>query len=152
MASAQNNLPQGLLSSLCYVESHHNVSAIHPHDGHGNSVGICEIKLAAAKQMGYTGPEKGLMDPSINIYYAGKFLSYQIKRYNGNIKKGITAYNKGHSDGDGNSTYYTKVDNIWRKSTHLASAKSSKGEQSRVDKQVSMQMWQCKGNSRYASN
>jgi soluble lytic murein transglycosylase-like protein len=112
--SMQMNLPDGLLESLCYVETTHNVSAVAYNDGASNSYGICQIKFASAQQMGYKGSEKGLMRPEVNIYYAGKFLRYQIKRYNGNVARGVTAYNKGRSTGDGYSTYYFKVKKQWR--------------------------------------
>lgn len=113
MASAQNNLPQGLLSSLCYVESHHNVSAIHPHDGHGNSVGICQIKLAAARSVGFKGTEKQLIDPATNITYAAKYLNKQVKRYH-SVSQGVIAYNRGNSKGLTTSEYQVKVYKHWR--------------------------------------
>ncbi len=112
--SLQVALPQNLLSSLCYVESKHKVTAIAYNDGKTHSYGLCQIKLASAQQMGFKGTEKQLMKPEVNALYAGKFLAFQIKRYHGNVARGVTAYNKGRSTGDGNSIYYKKVMKQWK--------------------------------------
>ena len=113
-ATIQFHLPSGLLTSVCYVETSHKPASIHYNDGTSNSIGICQIKLSASRQMGFKGTEADLLDPTTNIYYAGKFLSYQLKRYKGNIPRAVTAYNKGHSSSDGNSAYYGKVYEQWK--------------------------------------
>lgn len=112
-------LPPGLLSALCWIESNHNPKAIHKDDGSGNSVGICEIKLETAKLLGFKGTEQGLMDPKVNIYYAGKYLAKQIDRYNGDAIKGIAAYNAGtyRVNAKGlimNRRYVAKVTKAWK--------------------------------------
>jgi len=61
-------LPPDLLSSVCYVETGHKVEAIHKNDGHGDSIGICQIKLASAQTVGYKGTEKDLLKPEVNIF------------------------------------------------------------------------------------
>jgi soluble lytic murein transglycosylase-like protein len=89
-------LPTGLLSSLCYVESKYKVNAIHHDDGGANSVGICQVKLATAKDYGFRGTEKELMKPETNIRIAGLYLKHQINRYN-SVQRGVIAYNQGHA-------------------------------------------------------
>lgn len=113
ITSAQFNLPINLLSSLCYVESKHDITAVHHDDGGSNSLGVCQIKLTSAKDMGFKGNEQQLMQPQINIFYAGKFLANNIKRYHGNLPRAITSYNKGRSTGTGYSLYYKKVFMKW---------------------------------------
>lgn len=105
------DLPPNLLASMCYVESQHNIHAHHVKDGATDSFGVCQIKLATAKQMGFTGSADQLMKPEVNTYYAAKFLKYQITRYN-SVPRGVTAYNKGHSSSDGNSAYYQKITKV----------------------------------------
>jgi len=112
--SAQYDLPANLLESLCYVESKHKTNAVHKHDGNGNSIGICQIKLKTAQHMGFKGTEKQLLDPKINIEYAAKYLSHQIKRYNGSIKKGVIAYNMGSARNLTSSKYQYNVYKQWR--------------------------------------
>lgn len=94
--SLQLNLPPGLLSSVCYVESRHNPAAIHHDDGGSDSLGLCQIKLSTARWLGFKGTEQDLMNPQINAHYAGAYLRYQLNRY-GSVKKAVTAYNIGHA-------------------------------------------------------
>jgi soluble lytic murein transglycosylase-like protein len=112
--SLQYGLPPGLLSSLCYVESKHKVSAMHHDDGGENSIGVCQIKLSTAKDLGFKGTEKDLMNPKRNIHYAAKYLSKQVKRYNGSIEKAVIAYNIGHAGTLTSTKYQVKVFTKWR--------------------------------------
>lgn len=107
------DLPPNLLASICYVESKHNTQVINKYDGHSHSYGICQIKLETARHLGFTGDEKSLMIPANNIYYAGKYLKYQIDRYN-NITRGIVAYNRGNAKSLTKSAYSDKVISQWR--------------------------------------
>lgn len=113
ITSVKYNLPPNLLASVCYIESHHNINAINKDDGHGDSVGICQVKLKTAKWLGFDGTQKQLMSPKTNIYYAAKYLSSQIKRYS-SVTKGVVAYNRGNSKGLTKSKYSDKVFKQWR--------------------------------------
>jgi len=113
IVSAQFNLPPGLLSSLCYVESKHKITAYHKDDGKGNSVGICQIKIQTAKNLGFKGTEKELMKPENNIYYAGAYLQHQRTRYNGDINKAVIAYNIGSAKELTTTKYQAKVFKQW---------------------------------------
>lgn len=108
-ASQQNNLPSGLLQSVCEIESGLNIKAIHHHDGKGDSLGICQIKLATAQMLGFKGTAKELMKPETNIAYAGLYLSRQLKRYNGDVDKALVAYNQGSTNGLTSSKYSIRV-------------------------------------------
>lgn len=113
IVSAQFNLPPGLLSSLCYVESNHHINAIHHDDGNGDSLGICQIKLSTAQGLGFKGTQKELMQIENNIYYAGAYLQHQKSRYNGNITRAVIAYNIGSAKNLTNTKYQTKVFKQW---------------------------------------
>jgi soluble lytic murein transglycosylase-like protein len=113
------NLPEGLLSALCFVESGHNVQSVNLHDRGSKSLGICQIKLSTARFLGYKGSEKDLFSPQVNIYYAGKFLARNIRRYDGNIYRGVSAYNAGtcrlNRRGQAlNNKYVKKVYKAWK--------------------------------------
>jgi soluble lytic murein transglycosylase-like protein len=116
-ATQTHQLPPGLLSALCYVESRHNVRAINIHDGGSSSHGVCQVKLGTARQMGFRGTAKELQSPKNNIRYAARYLHYQYLRYDGNAHKAIAAYNSGtYSTVNGrakNSKYVTKVFIAW---------------------------------------
>lgn len=114
LTSVQLNLPSDLLSSVCYVETGHRESVIHRKDGQGDSLGVCQIKLKTARQMGFKGSEEQLLLPVYNIHYAGLYLSHQIKRYHGNLKKAVIAYNLGHTNNLTSTKYQRKVFKYWR--------------------------------------
>lgn len=59
------------------------------------TIGICGIKKTTANLMGFNGTENQLMNTEINIYYAAKYLKYQIDRYNYDYCKAVAAYNAG---------------------------------------------------------
>lgn len=107
--SLQFSLPPDLLSAMCFVESGHRTEAINRHDK-GRSIGVCQVKLKTAKFMGFKGTEAELMEPEVNVYYAGKYLRHCYDRYE-NWAKAVTCYNKGHSSGHGGSEYVGKVFN-----------------------------------------
>ena len=52
-ASNAYNLPTGLLSALCFVESGHKAQAVHHDDGNGDSLGVCQIKLEYVRCRAY---------------------------------------------------------------------------------------------------
>ena len=114
LTSLQIHLPPNLLSSVCWVESKHVATAIHKDDGNSDSLGICQIKYKTAKEMGFKGRAKDLFNARINIQFAAKFLSFQMKRYHGNINKALVAYNRGNAKGLQRSAYSDKVTNQWR--------------------------------------
>lgn len=92
-------LPPGLLSAVCYVESNHKITAINHKDGKHpaatTSYGICQIKKETAASVGFKGTAKKLQDPITNMYWAAKFLKFQLKRYGGDPRKAVAAYNAG---------------------------------------------------------
>src|ERR1019366_7045477 len=95
VATQTYHLPKGLLNSLCFVESAHNIHAVHKDDGNGDSLGVCQVKLNTARMLGFTGTQKELMSAKTNIKYAAKYLSKQLDRYDGDSTKAIAAYNSG---------------------------------------------------------
>ena len=112
------NLPPGLLSALCFVESSHNVAALVMDDNGTPSVGVCQVKLATARTLGFKGTETQLRNPKVNVRLAGKYLAKQIRRYDYNLYKGVAAYNSGtwrmSTTGYArNSHYVVKVLNSW---------------------------------------
>lgn len=101
-------LPPGLLSKVCFVESSHRPNMIVQDTNGRKSIGICQIQLRTARQMGFRGDEKDLLDPTINIIFAGAYLSHQFGRY-GDQVKAIKAYNAGFAKTSKPNHYYRKV-------------------------------------------
>jgi len=89
-------IPELTLLSICYVESKFFPKALHKDDGHGDSIGICQVKQATASWLANLKVSKrSLYDPKINSFYAAAYLRNQINRYH-SINKAIVAYNLGH--------------------------------------------------------
>lgn len=110
------DLPPKLLDSMCYVESRHDINAIHEDDGGTDSLGVCQVKLSTAQWLGFTGDAQDLMDPETNIFYAAKYLSYQHRRYR-NVERALVAYNKGNAKNLQSSEYSAKVIKQWGTAT-----------------------------------
>lgn len=111
-------LPPGLNSAVCFVESSHVTSVVHTNDGGSDSIGVCQIKLATARLLGFKGSAKALRNPHTNIHYASKYLHSQLRRYHGDIYKAVSAYNAGthrmrESGLACNHKYVTKVFQAW---------------------------------------
>lgn len=118
-ATSVFGLPQGLLDAVCYVESNHQIRALHKDDGNTDSLGVCQVKLSTARMLGFKGAERQLMDPSTNISFAAKYLAYQISRYS-NVIEAVGAYNTGSyrisEDGTAvNRSYIRKVFKEWQR-------------------------------------
>lgn len=112
-ASVQFNLPPGLLASVCFVETRHDIQAVHFNDGGDDSIGICQLHYTTAQWLGFKGTKVELLDPSTNIYYAAKYLAKQRNRY-GNVQQAVIAYNQGHAGGLTTTEYQVKVFTVWR--------------------------------------
>lgn len=108
-------LPRGLLNAICTVESNLKPSAIRHNDGGSDSIGLCQIKLSTARSVGYRGNARQLFIANRNMYYAGKYLAWQIKRYHGDYAKAVTAYNQGTCYSHGGSRYLAQVFTEWSK-------------------------------------
>lgn len=111
-------LPSGLLSAVCYVESAHQTSAFNRHDGGSASIGVCQVKEATARLMGFQGLRKELADPYLNVYFAGLYLRYQLDRYQWDSRLSVSAYNAGTAKLDNkgkprNHVYVSKVFTAW---------------------------------------
>lgn len=100
-----------LLSAICWVESSHRPYVINMYDGHSASHGYCQIKESTARGLGFKGKASDLLKKEVNMYWAGKYLRYQLHRYDNDFIKAISAYNAGSVRGDRiiNPGYVVKV-------------------------------------------
>ena len=102
------HLPSNLLSKVCFVESSHKTNIITQDTNGQKSIGICQIQLRTAKSLGFKGSELDLLNPSVNIKFAGAYLSHQFNRYR-NWTKAVKAYNAGFAKNNIPNQYYKKV-------------------------------------------
>lgn len=109
IAAKEAGIPAKLLSAVCKVESGYR--NIITWDSGSASYGQCQVKLSTARDMGFKGGVSSLINPITNARVAARYLKFQLLRYNGDIKKAITAYNRGsYKKGvRKNNVYVTKV-------------------------------------------
>jgi hypothetical protein len=92
-------IPRELLLSICWGESSFRLNQTHL-DGASLSYGICQVKLSTAQYMDKVYKHKHLItsarleNTKINAFYAAKYIHYQLKRYKGDWKLSVDAYNK----------------------------------------------------------
>lgn len=113
MAGLLNGVDPSLLSALCFVESSHRPSAYVHVDGNSPSYGLCQIKYETAKWMGFKGKASELFNRDTNAYWAARYLSYQMTRYNGNTRQALSGYNAGRAI-KSNKKYVNKVIKRWK--------------------------------------
>ena len=84
-----------LLLAICSHESNNFTLTFAAHDHGSPSFGVCQLKEASARQMGFKGRSKELMNPWVNAKYAALYLKYQEKRYGNNWTQLTASYNAG---------------------------------------------------------
>lgn len=114
-SARREHIPAPLLRALCAVESSNRPHVVNWHDNGGPAIGLCQLKLATARMMGFGGTLEQLLYPSVNIAYAAKYLAYQYKACGQNWPKAVVAYNRGVCTGNRGSKYWLKVQDELRK-------------------------------------
>lgn len=81
-----------LIKAIKKIESNHNSNAV----GDGNiSYGLMQIQYNTAKDVGFKGNPKDLLNPRINMKYGCLYLSKMYRQTNGNLYQTLDAYNRG---------------------------------------------------------
>jgi soluble lytic murein transglycosylase-like protein len=91
----REGVPAPLLAAICWVESAHRPHVTVWDDNGSASIGLCQIKLATARMMGFKGKIHDLYIGEVNAKYAAKYLKYQLDRYASDWHKSTAAYNAG---------------------------------------------------------
>jgi soluble lytic murein transglycosylase-like protein len=73
------------------------------------------LYLVAKAQYGFNGTFYELFDPIENIDLGARHLAWNIKRYGGNIRKGLSAYNAGSYTENNTKDYVDKVMKLYEK-------------------------------------
>jgi soluble lytic murein transglycosylase-like protein len=92
--AAAHGLPPSLVHRVIMRESRYNARAV----SKGN-YGIMQIRLGTARAMGYTGSAAGLLDPSVNMTYAVKYLAGAYRAAGGNADRAVALYASGYGGG-----------------------------------------------------
>ena len=95
-ASAENSLPPCLVASVVNTESGFDPNAVSP----VGAVGLMQLLPSTAEWIagmrGMEFEEQRLYEPAYNIDMGCWLLSYMLKRYDGNLRYALIAYNAGH--------------------------------------------------------
>ncbi len=84
-----------LLLAICSHESNNFTLNYNANDKGTPSIGVCQVKLATARLVGFKGKPKDLMNASVNGKIAAMYLKYQQNRYGSEWLKLASAYNAG---------------------------------------------------------
>lgn len=76
--------------------------------GTAGEFGLMQLKCETARDMGFVWDCKRLYQPELNILYGSKYLAYQTKRYGGNLRMVLSAYNAGTAT-SANQAYVDKA-------------------------------------------
>lgn len=117
-AANAEGIPPKYLLAMARVESSMNPKALNANDGGSPSFGLFQIKVNTALQVGINARECNIRSKRVykscklfgartNAKAAAKYLAWQLKRYDWNMAKAISAYNAGSFRG--NYKYWLKV-------------------------------------------
>lgn len=70
-----------LLLAICGHESNNFTLKYNANDNGSPSHGICQVKLATARMLGFKGTAKELMNDKMNARFSAMYLKYQQNRY-----------------------------------------------------------------------
>jgi len=90
----QNGLPEALVHRVVIRESRYKPGVV----GAGGAMGLMQIKLGTAREMGYTGTAAGLLDPETNLTYAVRYLAGAYRVAGGNADRAVANYARGYRD------------------------------------------------------
>ena len=86
-----HGVPESLVHRTVMRESGYNPGLVHRH-----CYGLMQIKYATARSMGYNGPERGLLDPQVNLTYAIPYLANAYRLADGNEDRATALYRGGY--------------------------------------------------------
>lgn len=102
---AENHgIDPAVIFAMAFYESSYNPKAS---NGGGYTLGLLQVQPRWHKKRMERLNCPDLLDPYQNVTVAVDYLAEQIARYDGDVAKGVTAYNKGHYAGK--VTYYAKA-------------------------------------------
>jgi soluble lytic murein transglycosylase-like protein len=87
-----NAVPEALVHRVILRESRYQPRLL----GRGGTIGLMQIKLATARNLGYTGDAEGLRDPNTNLTYAVKYLAGAYRAANGDHIRAMHYYASGY--------------------------------------------------------
>ena len=95
-------VPLSLAERVVRRESGGNPRAVH-----AGNYGLMQIRLGTARSMGYGGSASGLLDPSVNMTYAMRYLAGAYRAAGGNESRAVALYARGYHATPARAQTYT---------------------------------------------
>lgn len=86
-----HGVPVTFVHRIVKRESRYNPGLVHRH-----CFGLMQIKYATAREMGYKGTPKGLLDPKINLTYAVPYLANAYRLAEGDEDRAVILFSSGY--------------------------------------------------------
>mgnify|MGYP001207742755 CR=1 FL=1 len=90
-SAAEHGIPPALLHRVIQRESNYR-----PHARNGPYWGLMQILPQTARTMGHRGPPEALLDPEVNLRYAGRYLRGAWIVSRGNMDRAVQWYASGY--------------------------------------------------------
>ena len=90
-AASSAGVPLSLAERVVRRESGGNPRAVH-----AGNYGLMQIRLGTARAMGYGGSAAGLLDPSVNMTYAMRYLAGAYRAAGGSESRAVALYARGY--------------------------------------------------------
>lgn len=94
-AAQEYKVSENLLLSICTVESGLRPHVINHDDGGSASIGLCQVKVATARWLGFKVTQSDLLYPLVNARAAAKYLNYIFTSDVDDVIVVIARYNAG---------------------------------------------------------
>ena len=89
----RHGVPRALFHRVIQRESDYRADALNPA---GPYYGLMQILPATARSMGHTGPARALLDPEVNLKYAGRYLRGAWLVSGGDMDDAVMWYARGY--------------------------------------------------------
>jgi soluble lytic murein transglycosylase-like protein len=86
-----HGVPEAFVHRIVMRESRYNPRIVHNH-----CFGLMQIKYATAREMGYRGEARGLLDPQVNLTYAVPYLANAYRLADGNEDRATALFSSGY--------------------------------------------------------
>ena len=93
LAAEKFGVPPDLALAIGWQESRWNPYA----KGKLDEIGLMQLRPGTARALGFDGPIKQLYNMELNAHLGVEYLRDQLRRYDGNVPKAVSAYNAGHA-------------------------------------------------------
>lgn len=89
-------VPAQVIKAVIATESGFRERAYLEEQGGDGSIGLMQIRLSTARELGFLGPKEQLYEPYVNIYYGTKYLAQLQERVpDRSWSSAVSAYNGG---------------------------------------------------------